>query len=231
MGPLPPRTPRRPADRPRSRRDPAEGDTVTDPIDSQYDTTPLPAAEGGDDQSEPGPDHGKDLSGLVPNDKVAWGEPPSFNDDPQKIPSDSGTESPAPGDASGDLRIDLSAMRTTERAMLTESRAAVATYEEVRAKVMAKKDTVFGQGAKSQGYYSNRLNHDGYVFVNGKDNPFAPAGEQFAADMNPAMERALLQAGMALEKLGEYIALINHSGQVYAHTDRESRFPDPPAAH
>ncbi|MFI9809519.1 hypothetical protein ACIHEJ_35170 [Streptomyces sp. NPDC052301] len=203
---------------------------MTDPINSQYDTTPLPDPEG--DGSDPGPDHGKDLSGLVPTDQVAWGEPPSFNTDPQAIPKDQGGgDSPPPTAPSGDLRIDLSAMRTAEKSMLSEARAAVATYEEVRAQVMAKKDTVFGQGAHTDGHYRN-LNEKSYDnYVPGKDNPFAPAGEQFAADMNPAMERALLQAGMALEKLGEYIALINHSGQVYAHTDRQCRFPDPPASH
>lgn len=205
---------------------------MTDPINSQYDTTPLPAVDDSADAGDLGPDHGKDLSGLVPTDKVAWGEPPSFNIDPKKIAQDPGTEPPvAAAELSGDLKIDLGAVRTTERAMLTESRAAVAKYEEVRAKVMAKKDTVFGQGAHTDGHYNN-LNEKSYNFYTpGKDNPFAPAGEAFAADMNPAMERALLQAGMALEKLGEYIALINNSGQVYAHTDRESRFPEPPAAH
>lgn len=229
MGPPPP-TPHRPADGPRGRRENAEGDTVTDPINSQHDTTPLPPRRGGDDQSEPGADHGKDLSGLVPTDKVAWGEPPSFNDDPKKIPSDSGSEEQGDTDPSGDLKIDLGAMRTTEKSVLTETRAAVAKYEEVRSKVMATKDSVFGQGAKEQGKYVFNPATQGQSWQEGEDNPFAEAGAQFAADMNPAQERALLQVGSALEKLGEYIALINHSGQVYAHTDRECRFPDPPAA-
>lgn len=46
--------------------------------------------------------------------------------------------------------------------------------------------------------------------------------------MNPAMERALLKVGSTIEKLGEYIALLNHSGQIYAEADRKSRFPAPP---
>ncbi|MET8678634.1 hypothetical protein ABZW18_13905 [Streptomyces sp. NPDC004647] len=202
---------------------------MTDPITSTHDTTPLPPAEGG--EGEPGPDHGKDLSSLVPTDQVAWGEPPSFNDDPKDIPSDGGgAGDQGATDPSGDLKIDLSALRTTEKSILTETRAAVAKYEEVRSKVMATKDSVFGQGTKEEGKYVWNPASQGASWQEGEDNPFAEAGAQFAAEMNPAQERALLQVGSALEKLGEYIALINHSGQVYAHTDRESRFPGPPAA-
>lgn len=198
---------------------------MTDPITSQYDTTPLPAE---DDSGETGPDHGADLSNLVPQDKVAWGEPPSFNDDPKD--SGSGGDTPPQTDVepSGDLKVDLSSMRTAEKGMLAEARGAVAKYEEVRAKVFATKDSVFGQGAKEPGRYVWNAASQGSSWQEGGDNPFAEAGETFAADMNPAQERALLQVGSALEKLGEYIALINHSGQVYGHTDRESRFPPPP---
>ncbi|WP_394427741.1 hypothetical protein [Streptomyces sp. SGAir0957] len=200
---------------------------MTDPITSQYDTTPLPE---GDESDEPGADHGADLSGLVPQDKVAWSTPPSFNDDPKDSGSGGGDSPPEGGtEPSGDLRIDLGSVRTAETAMLTEARGAVAAYEEVRAKVASSKDSVFGQGAKEPGRYVWNPASQGSSWQEGEDNPFAEAGETFAADMNPAQERALLQVGSALEKLGEYIALLNHGGQVYAHTDRESRFPAPPA--
>ncbi|WP_048831886.1 hypothetical protein [Streptomyces varsoviensis] len=61
---------------------------MTDPITSKYDTTPLPDGDGDD---KPSPDHNKNLDGLVPTDKVAWTAPPSFNDDPKDIGSDSGS--------------------------------------------------------------------------------------------------------------------------------------------
>lgn len=199
---------------------------MTDPITSQYDTTPLP--EGGQDEG-PGPDNGKDLGGLVPVDKVAWEQPPSFNDDPKDIYPSQGDGPPdeeADAEHAVDMRIDLPTVRTAETSMLTEARTAVSEYEEVRKKVDAVKGTVFGQGTTTKELVYDGPNPGKIVE---HPNPFADAGEQFAAEMNPAMERALLQIGTSLEKLGEYIALINHSGQVYAQTDRESRFPDPPA--
>ncbi|MFF2852332.1 hypothetical protein ACFVT5_39370 [Streptomyces sp. NPDC058001] len=210
---------------------------MTGPIDSQYDDTPLPEPEmvdeDGDGVADPSEDNGKDLSHLVPDTEVAWDVPPSFNIDPTDLSG--GGDGPEPEEItepSGDLRVDLGALRTAEKSMLTEARGAVDTYEEVRALVAAVKDTVFGQGATDTyergGDNSNSMSYDPQQ---GKsvDNPFAETGETFAAEMNPAMERALLEVGSTIEKLGEYIALLNHSGQVYAEADRTSRFPAPPA--
>ncbi|MBD0736463.1 hypothetical protein [Streptomyces sp. CBMA29] len=206
---------------------------MTDPITSKYDTTPLPDPPA-DGTETPSPDHDKNLDGLVPTDKVVWSTPPSFNTDPTDSGSDPGSgPDPNSYEAAADLKIDLSAVRVAEKSMLTESRGAVDRYEELRKRVMAVKGHVFGQGAQDknaegEGHTSLSSGYDPSV---GKShaNPFAETGEKFGADMNPAQDRALLQIGSTLEKLGEYIALLNHSGQVYAHTDRESRFPPPPA--
>ncbi|ROQ77133.1 hypothetical protein EDD95_3634 [Streptomyces sp. CEV 2-1] len=208
---------------------------MSGPIDSKYDTTPLPEPEKPADGTAPEPsaDNGKDLSGLVPEDKVAWDTPPSFNLDPKDVNSSgSNPPEPKPGPPSGNLRVDLASLRTGEKSMLVEAREAVAKYEEVRAHVASVKDTVFGQTAKDKadtGEGHTSLASGYKPPQEDSDNPFASAAREFAAEMNPAMERALLQVGSALEKFGEYIALLNHSGQVYAHTDRESRFPPPPA--
>ncbi|WP_394427100.1 hypothetical protein [Streptomyces sp. SGAir0957] len=201
-------------------------------IESAYDKTPLPESDESDDGSEKSADYGKDLSSLVPEDKVAWTTAPSFNEDPQDVgDGGSGPDMKEPGPPSGDLAVDLASLRTAEASMLVEARAMVAKYEEVRAHVASVKDTVFGQTAKDKadnGEGHTSLSSGYKPPAEDSDNPFAPAGREFAAEMNPAMERALLQVGSALEKVGEYIALLNHSGQVYAHTDRESRFPTPP---
>jgi hypothetical protein len=206
---------------------------VTGPITSKYDTTPLPEPAAGDDAGTKSADNGKDLSSLVPVDRVAWTAPPSFNVDPTDLPGAGSGATTTLTEPSGDLKIDLGALRTAENGMLTQARGAVAKYEEVRAKVEAVKGHVFGQGAQDandhSGYTSLAAGYDPQA---GKthDNPFAASGVTFAAEMNPAQERALLQIGSTLEQLGEYIALLNHSGQVYAETDRQSRFPDPPAS-
>lgn len=211
---------------------------MTDPIDSKYDRTPLPEPKDEDGDGEPdeqpkSDDYGKDLSDLVPETKVAWDVPPSFNLDPKDMSSAGSGDPEEITEPSGDLKIDLGALRTAEKSMLTEARGAVAKYEELRAKVFAVKGDVFGQGAKDpnpegSGYTSLGAGYD--PRVGGEhDNPFAATAETFAAEMNPAQERALLQIGSTLERLGEYIALLNHSGQVYGEADRQSRFPDPPA--
>ncbi|MFK4272260.1 hypothetical protein [Streptomyces milbemycinicus] len=210
---------------------------MTEAIDSKYDETPLPEPEmvdeDGDGAADPSEDNGKDLSYLVPDPEVVWDVPPSFNIDPKDLSGGGdGPQSEEITEPSGDLRVDLGALRTAEKSILTEARGAVDKYEEVRALVAAVKDTVFGQGAKDAyergGDNSNSMSYDPQQ---GKsvDNPFAETGETFAAEMNPAMERALLEVGSTIEKLGEYIALLNHSGQVYAEADRKSRFPAPPA--
>ncbi|MCS0603528.1 hypothetical protein NX794_20255 [Streptomyces sp. LP11] len=207
---------------------------MSGPIESAYDTTPLPEPDesDGDGSQEKSADNGKDLGGLVPEDKVAWETAPSFNQDPQDI-GDGGDQPDKkdPGPPAGDFGVSLSSLRTAEASMLVEARAMVAKYEEVRTHVVAAKDTVFGQTAKDKpddGEGHTSLEAGYHPPAEASDNPFAPAAREFAAEMNPAMERALLQVGSALEKFGEYIALVNHSGQAYGHTDRESRFPAPP---
>ncbi|MEK8146538.1 hypothetical protein NKH18_50565 [Streptomyces sp. M10(2022)] len=118
-------------------------------------------------------------------------------------------------------------MRTAETSMLTEATGAVTKYEELRTLVASVKDTVFGQGATETKESGGGYNSLG-VYLAEEDDvgaPFAEAAGKFAAEMNPAQERALLQVGSALNKLGEYIALLNHSGQLYAETDRLSGFP------
>lgn len=208
---------------------------MTEPIESDYDETPLEVPDEDDaDSDEESPDNGKDLSYMVPHAEVAWDTPPSFNKDPKDIDESAGDKPPKEiTEPSGDLKIDLSALRTTEKALLTESRAAVKKYEELRTKVAAVKGTVFGQtamdkGKEGSGHTSLSAGFDPQTGKSHK-NPFQDTAKEFAAEMNPAMERTLLQIGSTLEKLGEYIALLNHSGQVYAKADRDSRFPDPPS--
>lgn len=105
--------------------------------------------EDGDGVGDPSDDNGKDLSHLVPETEVAWDVPPSFNNDPQDMSGGGGDEPPPEEvpEPSGDLRADLGALRTAEKAMLVEARALVDKYEETRALVAAVKGTVFGQGA------------------------------------------------------------------------------------
>ncbi|MBU7600419.1 hypothetical protein JGS22_023000 [Streptomyces sp. P38-E01] len=206
---------------------------MTEPIESEYDETPLAEPEEGEGEEETTEDNGRDLAYMVPETEVAWDELPSFNDDPSDLSEDSGDgDQDENSDPSADFKMDLSTLRTAETSILAEANGAVDKYEEVRALVASVKDTVFGQGATSKG--DGGSGHTslsaGYNPSADKEtkNPFAEAGEAFGAEMNPAQERALLQVASSLNKLGEYIARLNHSGQVYAQADRQSHFPDPP---
>lgn len=203
---------------------------MTDKYESPY-ADPPEEVEETDEESDPSPDNGRDLSNMVPEVEVAWEDPPSFNTDPTDLSSDGGSEESDEVETSGDLRIDLASMRTAETSMLTEANGAVTKYEELRTLVASVKDTVFGQEAtetKESGGGYNSLSGYTSPEKTTSEHPFAEAAGKFAAEMNPAQERALLQVGSALNKLGEYIALLNHSGQLYAETDRLSRFPAPP---
>lgn len=206
---------------------------MTKPIESQYDETPLAEPEEGEGEGETTEDNGRDLAHMVPETEVAWEDPPSFNDDPKDLSSGGGDDDQDENtDPSADFKIDLATLRTAETSMLTEANGAVTKYEEVRALVASVRGTVFGQGAtsKGDGGSGHTSGQAGFNPAAGRKtkNPFAEAGEAFAAEMNPAQERALLQVASSLNTLGEYIARLNHSGQVYAQADRQSRFPDPP---
>ncbi|MEK8146537.1 hypothetical protein NKH18_50560 [Streptomyces sp. M10(2022)] len=60
---------------------------MTDKYASQYDDPPEEVEET-DEESDPSPDNGRDLSNMVPEVEVAWEDPPSFNTDPTDLSSD-----------------------------------------------------------------------------------------------------------------------------------------------
>lgn len=122
--------------------------------------------------------------------------------------------------------------------MLNRARGLVTQYESLRSKVLASEGTVFGQNAmlpgKAPATFINGNGGTGSWSSNSdasqQPSPtvFAKPAQQFADQMNPVQEKALQSIGAALELVGEYIALVNHSGQVYSATDRKSLFPPPP---
>lgn len=204
---------------------------MTDPAKSKYDDSPLDPNGQGDDQQ---PDLGNTDS---PELKVAWDTRPSFNDDPKDIIEKSGGE---PGGEAAQLdvdkiKIDLNSTRTQVESMLTTSRVLVQAYEDLKAKVLGDKDTIFGQQSMTGGFQDT----PGRTYLApGTYNPPAEThhsaaqwqepAKKFAEGMNPVQEKALQSIGSTLELLGEYIALVNHSGQVYAYADKQSNFPPPP---
>lgn len=186
------------------------------------------------------PDAGKDFSGLVPTMSVGWDAPPSFNLDPGGTPSG---ESASEVADSGPIAFDAATVRATENTLLTQGRNAVYNYEALRQKVDG---AVHGQfwGPKrpdapiSSGQYTGSMtpNPTGGWSPTAQETDdndqrtLAEIGEEFARHINPAMQKALGMQSNALELLGNFIAMINNSGQSYARVDRASRFPEPPGS-
>ncbi|HEV7934572.1 MAG TPA: hypothetical protein VGP70_19980 [Actinomadura sp.] len=206
---------------------------MTDPITSQYDQHPFDPDDHSHD-NDPSPDLGNTDS---PELKVAWDTHPSFNLGPKDISEGQTSGDPSSQDSgdANDFQVGFDALGTQVNAMLGTVRGLVTQYEDLRTKVMATGGTVFGQtsmrkGADPMTYDS--FSHQWYPNSESSQQPsptvFAKPAQDFAAEMNPIQEKTLQSVGAALELVGEYIALVNHSGQVYAAADRQSLFPPPP---
>ncbi|MFI5798082.1 hypothetical protein [Streptomyces sp. NPDC051677] len=193
---------------------PDDGDVKHSPYD-QWQQDPGPAEPGGD------PDRGKEYGYLVPNVAVGWGSLPTFNNPPPDTGQGGDAEARSDVPATPPIRVDLSGLRATENTLLSAVRTAVDAYQGLRQHVLSTEDDVFGQNEmdwyKDPTYYGSIPSE-----VPSKIQPIA---REFAASMNPAMEKALYFMGTTLELVGEYIALVNRTGQTYSEVDRKSRFP------
>ncbi|GLY92651.1 hypothetical protein [Actinoallomurus iriomotensis] len=199
------------------------------PATSKYDRHPFdPDDKSDDNASSTSLDLGNTDS---PELKVAWKNRPSFNTDP-KYSNDGGKQPPPTYDHDAeDFSVDFDKLGDSVNTMLTKSRSLVTQYENLRSHVLSSEGTVFGQTSMLPGSSGK---YDSFSHSWGKGSDAAPTvfqkpAQEFAEQMNPAQEKALQGIGAALELFGEYIALVNHSGQVYAAADRHSLFPPPPA--
>lgn len=201
---------------------------MTDPITSQYDPHPFdPNGQSQDNASS------LNLGNTdSPELKVAWSTHPSFNLPPEPISEGGGSGSQESTVDARDFTVGYEALGTQVNAMLTRARGLVTQYEDLRAKVLSTEGTVFGQNSMFPGgevdTYDS-LSH-GWRSQNVDPSPtaFAKPAKEFAGHMNPDQQKALQAVGASLELVGKYIALVNHSGQVYAAADRHSKFPEPP---
>lgn len=189
---------------------------------SQYDHWWIPQPDSSEPEPEVAdPDRGKDLGYLVPNLSVSWTVMPSFNNPPPATEPQGDEESSTDVPATPPIRVDLSGVRATEIALLRAAQTAVDAYQGLREHVLSVQDDVFGQ-------HDTDLEKDpiGYG-TSVQENPgqIQSIAREFAASMNPAMEKALFFMGTTMELVGEYIALVNRTGQTYSEVDRNARFP------
>ncbi|MER5596013.1 hypothetical protein [Streptomyces sp. NPDC002265] len=185
-----------------------------------------------DPQQPDDPDAGKDFSYLVPTMTVGWNSLPSFND----------TETPQPGGGpsastladSGPFYFAADTVRATETTLLTQARIGVSHYEALRQSVNTVLQGKFWGPAHPSGV---AVNVDPSTGGGGSqlgdtmhrdDEILAGIGDEFARHINPAMQKVLALLSNSLELLGNYIAVVNATGQSYATVDRHSRFPGPP---
>jgi hypothetical protein len=202
---------------------------VEKPITSQYDPDPFDPNDQSDDNKTP-PDPGNTDS---PELKVAWQERPSFNTDPQDIDEGGGTDQNDTTQSDADnFSVDFDTLGSSVNTLLEKSRTLVDQYETLRKHVLDSEGTVFGQKSTVTAP-SDTYDSFSHTWTHHDDTTgptvFAKPAQDFADKMNPAQQKTLQGIGASLELFGEYIALVNHSGQVYAAADRHSVFPAPPA--
>lgn len=59
------------------------------------------------------------------------------------------------------------------------------------------------------------------------NDQLSQAARQFAAQINPAMTRALRLVADSMEMVGVYTAMLNSAGQAYTSADKNSAVPAP----
>jgi hypothetical protein len=206
------------------------------------DPNPLSPNSGSSD-NPPDPDAGKDLSYLVPNVQDVWHTPPSFNLDPPGSQSSSSNSGSAQVADSGPINVDLASVRTGEQFLLAAVDEGISGYNSLRGQVSAATSNPdFWSGPDPMATTPNNDYHvlesaapsvtgmDPSKGADAKDqDQIYQMGQQFAAIVNPAQEKALWQIANALELVGSYLGAVNQSGQTYAQVDRAARFPEPPA--
>lgn len=146
---------------------------------------------------------------------MLWTTPPSLTG-----LAASGTTSGSPP-LSNSFTVSLGSIRSGEQEMLSASSTVVSAYNALETKVagIVGSNSFFGQMALMPG-------HRGPVPA-APDDPLADAARQFAAQIDPAMTRALRIVADSMYAVGVYIAMLNTAGQAYTSADKNSAVPPP----
>jgi hypothetical protein len=159
-----------------------------------------------------------------PTLELLWGPPPAYTGDtgPQGASGSGGAPLTA-----GSIEVNLATVQAAEQAMLSAVSTIINTYNPLEQQVQAdiSGGTVFGQHATYTASYDGTPETG---FINLADQPLQQGAAQFAAQMNPAMTRALRAIADAAASVGVFIALLDKAGQAYTAADLQSAFPVPP---
>jgi hypothetical protein len=154
---------------------------------------------------------------------LLWGPPPAFTGDT----GGQGTAASSAPLINGPIDVNLASVQAAEQAMLSAVSGVINGYNPLEQQVQADNSggSIFGQHATYTASYDGKP-ETGYT--NLADQPLQQGAAQFAAQMNPAMTRALRAIADAAESVGVFIALLDKAGQAYTAADLQSAFPVPP---
>jgi hypothetical protein len=162
----------------------------------------------------------------VPDLAMVWGTAPGFS----ALGSGGSASSSSTPPVASDLSIDLGSLLDGENSMLSASSTIVAAYESLKQQFQSGEDSVFGQGAKTYTSVATGVSQDP-VATHSQADPIQSMAQAFAngqngqPGMNDVEAYALQQIGNAMALVGEFIALMNSSGNSYATADTNSEVP------
>ncbi|MEU9407510.1 hypothetical protein AB0E08_17775 [Streptomyces sp. NPDC048281] len=135
--------------------------------------------------------------------------------------------------AGGAFAIQLGGLHSAEQTCLDATGQAVNGYTDLRTKVdaAAASDTLFGQKVGTVVWHSKVGGKAGQETPDNlsKDiswDQFDDEGKAFAEQIVPSMHLLLRGVANALELMGQFNALLNNAGQMYANADASCAFPE-----
>jgi hypothetical protein len=153
-----------------------------------------------------------------PQLEMLWTTPPPFTG-----LATSGGSSGTPPPPSTSFTVALASILSAEQALLNATSTVVNAYNPVESQVqdIINGNSFYGQWAEQPGY------REVAAPTSMPNDPLSQAAQEFAAQMNPAMTRALRLVADSMEAVGIFIAMLNTAGQAYTSADKSSVVPPP----
>jgi hypothetical protein len=216
----------------------------TKPIKSKHQSHPWqPTVDTSDSsQSAAGKDYTDVYGGTVISGKPAQDDGPNeksgrepiltmaYTTAPDFIPAaenKSGDTKDAPSAMeSGEFSIQLATLHSSEQTCLTATSSMVTGYGTLKA--------VVDKAATDPNFFGQKIGHDQDTQGNSYaahswswvEDQYDTESVDFAAAIIPQMKNLLNSIGNAIEACGQFNALLNNAGQIYATIDRNAEFKD-----
>jgi hypothetical protein len=172
--------------------------------------------QGGDAQNE--------KSGREPILTMAYTSAPDFI---ASADSGSGSKNAPTAMESGAFNVHLATLHSTEQTCLDATSAMITGYDSLKTEVdkAASDENFFGQQTghweTNQGLGMGAWNSQHWV-----PDDYSGESQEFAAAIVPQMKNVLNSIGNVIEACGQFNALLNNAGQIYATIDHNAEFKD-----